>query len=201
MKLLRFNSFVNENKKTMLELVGEKHDKFPFELEEIGDLIPPYGGTVEALARHNDEYYIIKWCDMDDSNNRYILYQIDLELIRDYLEGKYSEKSLMEKSKSIWIFDSDGESDTNITKVKFEEIPHRYIGDKHFKIEFGSKFAKDLIANGWYPIGADPSPGWYFKDALGEKETKVKLRDDMADENGEPLPEIIEFYKGRLYKR
>lgn len=207
MKLKRFYHFINENevknKRILNPIEGEKYDKFPFELKELGDLIFPHGGTVQALAEtSNDDMFMIRFVDMDDNGVfRYLLYQIDEVYIIPYLHGQHSERYLLEKSNQIWLFDSDGENDFNITKVKFDSMPEKYISDEKYDIKYGTEYAKKLT-DGWLPIGHDTSPGWYFKDALNTKEKKiVKFKDDFLDENGEPKKSIIDFYDGRLYKK
>lgn len=42
---------------------------------------------------------------------------------------------------------------------------------------------------------------WWFKDALDRMECKVDIQPEMLGPDGEPLPGLVEFYEGRLYRK
>lgn len=42
---------------------------------------------------------------------------------------------------------------------------------------------------------------WWFKDETGKKEKRMNVIKGLRDKNGDPLPEVIEVYQGRLYKK
>lgn len=116
----------------MKSLQGEKLNHYPLNLTHVADLLFFDGALLSLFENQNKEDYLYYWCDVDETCNRWLVFEVSSTNLRLYLQGK---KSLYEIVTSpvnhlIYAIDMNNEGEIeNIYKIKPENLPEDYIPD------------------------------------------------------------------------
>jgi len=97
-----------------LPQVGVKLDSNPFEnLDRDYRVLEWYDGPLLSCARFNesDQWYVVRWADVDDKYNRWIIYDVtpeDLEKISSRSNG-FSCREVIARAKTLHLVDIDND--------------------------------------------------------------------------------------------
>lgn len=114
--------------KKLIELKGEFFpDKFQYSKRK--DLMYYEGPILAYLETDKQERYLMKWCDQDDSANRWMLFKTNEELLLQFFEKKLNLKSLLFNNPDGFVSIVDIDENlkwSKLVKIAFEQIPSDY---------------------------------------------------------------------------
>jgi hypothetical protein len=125
--------------------------KLSFDLIKRGDLIFFEGPVLSHFIDEHGDDYFMRWCEMDESANRWLLLQISKEQLIKHLSGKTSFLSLIKRTESgaVYFLDIDNNIDyKHIKHVEVGRIPEQYLPEKdsYFEMKYGTEYALQLEA-------------------------------------------------------
>ncbi len=116
-----------------------------------GDLIFFEGPVLSHFFDENGNDYLMRWTEMDDTANRWLLFQATKEQISKHLSGKVSLLWLVKKTESGAVYFLDMDNDIEYRHIKHVEagkIPEQYLPEKdaYFDMKYGTPYARQLEA-------------------------------------------------------
>ena len=112
---------------------GHIVDQLPLKLRHIIDLIYFEGPLLSVFKNESDDLYFYYWCDIDTDYNRWIIFRIIQQDLKEYLLGKISLSNLIVKPVDgfVYIVDIDDELNFhNVCIAKPSELPQSYVPKK-----------------------------------------------------------------------
>lgn len=106
---------------------------------KVSDLIYFDGPLLSHFISPNGENYLFYWCDVDDLQNRWIIFRTDLLTIQNYVEKKISLKEIITHPTDdfVYIVDIDDELHYNHVQLLLaNEIPAEYIPQNNSYFDF-----------------------------------------------------------------
>ena len=82
--------------------------------------------------------FIYDWADADDKVNRWMVYQIEKELLRDYVNGLATHSQILNSPKNdiLFIVDIDNAKEIiNCITISPTNLPYDYLPDNDIKFE------------------------------------------------------------------
>lgn len=131
------------------ELDGVGVKKLTFELIKRGDLIFFEGPVLSHFIDERGNDYFMRWCEMDDTANRWLLLQVSKEQASKHFSGKTSLLSLIKKTESGVVYFLDIDNDIEYKHIKYVEvgrIPDEYLPEKdsYFEMKYATPYARQL---------------------------------------------------------
>lgn len=131
------------------ELEGVVLKKLTFDLIKIDDLIFFEGPVLSYFKDKNNKDYFMRWIEMDDQCNRWMLFQVSKENILEHLNGHVTLLSLINQVASgiVYFIDIDSHIEFNqIKSVEVSKIPSSYLpGEQsYFEMKYGTQYAQQL---------------------------------------------------------
>ena len=116
----------------MKELKGRKMYELPKDgLFKVGDLVNYEGPLMSLFSNNKGDLYIYDWSDCDDDSHRWLVYQVTLNQLRNYLNGHLTHYQLIMSNSVVFVVDLDSDAKPhNITLLATIDIPLDYLPDK-----------------------------------------------------------------------
>jgi hypothetical protein len=113
----------------MKEILNTKPSTLPKNLYSIGDLVVAYYPLHSLYRDDRGSLYMCSWVERDDSHSRWLLYEVSLNSLGQYIKAEISHLDLLKTALNDYIcFDVDvNEVNSNIVKCTFESLPISYI--------------------------------------------------------------------------
>ncbi|NDC41150.1 MAG: hypothetical protein EBZ77_06300 [Chitinophagia bacterium] len=132
-----------------LKDIGTRLKKLPVALLDVGDIIYYEGPMLSYCIDNTGNHYLMKWSEMDDHFNRWMLIQLTRTNLVKYLNGKLTLLSLIRKNEmgAVWLIDIDSDANyKGIYVVNEKNIPEGYLpGDQSYFLEkYATDFAIEL---------------------------------------------------------
>jgi hypothetical protein len=133
------------------ELEGEILKKLPFDLIKCDDLIYFEGPVLSYFKDKNYNDYFMRWIEMDDQCNRWMLFQVSKENVLEHLNGQVTLLSLINRAASGIVYFIDINSDIEfkqINCVQVSKIPNGYLPSEqsYFEMKYVTQYAQQLQA-------------------------------------------------------
>lgn len=132
-------------KNSLNKINGFQIKEFPFSLKRVGDLMFYEGPLMSVLKDNAGNAYIQDWVDSNNTSNRWLLYQININQLSDYINRKTTHFNLINNPINDIIFIIDKNSQGSIENCFVcspNRLPYEYIPDTN--IEFDIEDSKDL---------------------------------------------------------
>jgi hypothetical protein len=172
----------------MLEKVeGITIDKLPFEkLRLVADLIYYDGPLLSSFRDNQGHHYLYYCCDADDSVNRWLVFRISQESLRQFLTRQLTLHELILKADPdhLYLIDLGNQlHPDNIVRVQLSDLPQDYLPDidtgydASLSIFHDEQAVRDLIV-------------LMQRDVQAVK-TKLKLYEEVAVQNPDLFRDLI----------
>jgi hypothetical protein len=125
-------------KNSLNKINGFDIKELPFSLERVGDLMFYEGPLMSILKDNLGNAYLQDWVDSDEKNNRWLIYQISLSQLNDYITNKTSHFSLVNNPTNDIVFVVDKNSKGIIEKCLVcspNRLPYEYLPDTNIEFE------------------------------------------------------------------
>lgn len=123
----------------MIPINGKKISKDFSSFIKVSDLIYFEGPLLSHFISPNGENYLFYWCDVDDLQNRWIIFRTDLLTIQNYIERKVSLKEIVTHPTDDFVYIADIDDDAHYNNVQLLlacEIPDEYIPQNNSYFDF-----------------------------------------------------------------
>ena len=127
----------------MENIQGIKVAQFPLELNHVIDLIYFEGPLLSLFNNKSCDYYLYYWCDVDDIYNRWIIFRITQQNIKNYLLKKTTLFDLVVKPVDgfVYVINIDNELRfSNVKMIKPDKLPQSYIPKSDSFYDMESEF-------------------------------------------------------------
>lgn len=145
----------------MEEIKGLSIPKLSFNPQKLGDFLAHEGPLLSLFAdTDNPElYYLYKWTDSDKQVNRWLVFQVNLPILKKFLFQEISLRNLLIQNPFVFLVDLDNELNAKqILIVATNDLPISYLPSEKsfFKedafTEFATDFKKNIAQNKMYDI-------------------------------------------------
>jgi hypothetical protein len=137
-------------KNTLVKINGFVIKELPFSLERVGDLMYYEGPLMSILKDNLGNAYLYDWVDSDDDNNRWLLYQITLSQLNDYINNKSSHFSLINNPVNDIVFVVD-KNISGVVQNCFvcspNKLPYDYLPETNIEFEKEDSLELEEIIN------------------------------------------------------
>lgn len=116
----------------MEKLIGWKLDKFPLSLRLIVHLEYFDGPLLSLFENEYGDSYLYSWCDIDELYNRWLVFRVVQETLKQYVEGKVSLCELLLNPIDGFLYSLDIDDTWKIVNVYLlqpKTLPETYIPD------------------------------------------------------------------------
>lgn len=166
-------------KNDLIHITGFNIPNLPFQLEKVGDLLYFDGPLMSIFSDSNNMAYIYDWAESNSYFNRWLVYQIDTELLSDYIYGKATHFQLLNNPQNniIFIVDKDTEGTiSNCIICSPSSLPYEYLPQNDLKFEEDDAVNLDNIIYKFNLVKKDESKPFQTYDILEEaKKSKNEL--------------------------
>lgn len=142
----------------MENIKGISVSSLPFEpLQKVCDLMEYDGPLLSHYKDSKNKNYFFYWVDYNENYNRWLAFQVDNNLLFDYLNKSENLLSLIKDNSYIFCFDVNIEIEyKNIKMIHIEDIPVAYLpdSDSFYQFEIPQLYIQNL---------ATDSPNEYLK--------------------------------------
>ncbi len=114
----------------MENIQGVEINKFPLDLNHVMDLIYFEGPLLSLFKNESGDHYLYYWCDVDDIYNRWIIFRISQQNLKNYLLKKTALSDLIVKPVDGFVYVVDINDElrfNNVCLIKSDELPQSYI--------------------------------------------------------------------------
>jgi hypothetical protein len=145
----------------MEDIKGINIPKLSFNPQKLGDFLAHDGPLLSLFADTDnpDIYYFYKWADSDNQANRWLVFQVNLSVLKKFLYQEASLKGLVMQNPFVFLVDLDNEiNEKQIFITATNDLPISYLPSEKsfFKeeafTEFASEFKKNLAQNKMYDL-------------------------------------------------
>ncbi len=145
----------------MEEIKGLAIPKLSFNPQKLGDFLAHDGPLLSLFADKDnpDTYYFYKWTDSDKQANRWLVFQVNLSVLKKFLLQEISLKGLLMQNPFVFLVDLDNNlNEKQILIAATSDLPMAYLPSEKsfFKeetfTEFASEFKKNIAQNKMYDI-------------------------------------------------
>ncbi len=169
-------------------LKGFKLKDFPFEnLKKIGDLIFFDGPLMSVFVDDSDCIFIFDWADSDDENNRWLVYEISIEKLTQYLYKKISHYQLISSPEKEIIISVDIDNNLdkkNIFALSPFNLPSEYL-PKHDILHQDEESPDLLLIKNYFKLN---------DSSIQHIEVQKKSLYDIIDESNKNNSEILNLH-------
>lgn len=145
----------------MEEIKGINIPKLSFNPQKLGDFLAHDGPLLSLFADTDnpDIYYFYKWTDSDKQANRWLVFQVNLSVLKKFLLQEISLKGILMQNPFVFLVDLDNElNEKQILIAATNDLPTSYLPSEKsfFKeeifTEFATEFKKTIAQNKMYDI-------------------------------------------------
>lgn len=147
--------------KNMEEIKGINIPKLSFKPQKLGDFLAHDGPLLSLFADTDnpDIYYFYKWTDSDSEVNRWLVFQVNLSILKKFLLQEVSLKGLLMQNPFVFLVDLDNDiNEKQILIAATNDLPISYLPSEKsfFKedafTEFATEFKKTISQNKMYDL-------------------------------------------------
>ena len=116
----------------MEKLIGWQLDKLPLNLRLIIHLEYFEGPLLSLFENEYGDSYLYSWCDIDELYNRWLVFRVVPETLKQYVEGKVSLRELLLNPIDGFLYSLDIDDTLQILNVYLlqpKTLPKNYIPD------------------------------------------------------------------------
>jgi hypothetical protein len=118
----------------MIELKGIKLPELPLKkLIKVSDILYFDGPLLSHFQTTENDHYLFYWVDVDDFFNRWLIFRVNIEKLKRYVNGKTSLFEILTNSEDNYIFKVDideGLDYKNVELVFVGNLPDNYIPER-----------------------------------------------------------------------
>lgn len=115
----------------MESLKGQKISRLPFgTLKKVADLVYFDGPLLALFKNEHGDSYLYHWCDVDDSNNRWLIFRVDDRDLNRFMSSKLSLHQLVLNPPDGFLVSADVDNDRhyhNLHLLTPQDLPDDYV--------------------------------------------------------------------------
>ena len=140
----------------MKNIEGIKADTLGGSPDKLGDLLYHEGPLLSLFRKSQDSeaYYLYKWCDCDDSANRWLVVQLTIAELSRFFNQKITLRTLFLTNPKLYLVDiGDSTSPPKVRSCFTKNLPEEYLpGENSMFVEeaftdFAADFKLELSAS------------------------------------------------------
>lgn len=117
-----------------------KIDKLSLKLNYVIDLIHFDGPLLSLFRNEYGDRYIYYWCDIDEHNNRWIIFRLDISQLKFFILKKISLKDLILNPIDGFLYIADIDDNLQYSSIYFvqpNELPEQYVpeSDSYYDLD------------------------------------------------------------------
>lgn len=114
--------------------------KLPLKLNYVTDLIQFDGPLLSLFENEYDDRYMYYWCDVDEHNNRWIIFRLDRSQLKSFILKKISLKDLILNPIDGFLYIADIDDNLHYSNIYFvqpNELPELYVpeSDSYYDLD------------------------------------------------------------------
>ena len=116
--------------KSLRHIIGLDIPNFPIKLNKVGDLLYFEGSLMGVYCNDEGSPFIFDWVELNNDVNRWLVYEVEIKSLADYINGKISHFSLINNPKKdlIFLIDKNIEGiDVCCKVVSPKNLPYEYL--------------------------------------------------------------------------
>ncbi len=116
--------------KSLRHIIGLDIPNFPIKLNKVGDLLYFEGSLMGVYCNDEGSPFIFDWVELNNNVNRWLVYEVEIKSLADYINGKISHFSLINNPKKdlIFLIDKNIEGiDVCCKVVSPKNLPYEYL--------------------------------------------------------------------------
>lgn len=157
--------------------------EFPFHLEKVGDLIYFEGSLMGVYTNQEKAIFIYDWADSDSDVNRWMVYQVEPQVLKNYISKEISHFQLLSNTAKDIIFIVDKRHDGSVRDCytcSSNNLPYDYLpqNDIYFEKDDSLNLEKIISFFQLNQVEVDSSDVNYFdilKEAKKENNELINL--------------------------